>query len=75
MAKLVFRTKPPKKGYVHHQSFMTHETKGLYDRLPSTEIQRQAHEIVGDSLRKLILELEKLGYDETKVGFFIHFKY
>ncbi|MNF85554.1 hypothetical protein D3C85_113120 [compost metagenome] len=74
MAKLIFRTKPPKKGYVHHESFMTHESKGLFDKLPATEIQKQAHGLVSDALRKLIIELDKLGYDQTKVGFYIHFK-
>lgn len=73
MSKLTFKTKPPRKGYVHHESFMTHETKGLYDKLPSSEIQQKAHKIVSDSLTKLILELEQLGYDETKVGFYIHY--
>lgn len=75
MSKLIFRTKPPKKGYVHHESFMTHETKGLYDKLPSNEVQKEAHELVGDALRKLIIDLDKLGYDQTKVGFYIHFKF
>jgi hypothetical protein len=73
MSKLTFKTKPPKKGYVHHESFMTHETKGLYDKLPSSEVQSQAHKLVYDSLRKLIIELDKLGYDQTRVGFYIHF--
>lgn len=74
MAKLVFRTKKPKPGYVHHESFQTHETKGLYDKLPTQEIQKKAHELTAESLRKLIIELDKLGYDQTKVGFYIHTK-
>lgn len=74
MAKLIFRTKPPRKGYINHQSFMTHEAKSFYDKLPSNEIQRQAHEIVSESLSELIAKLDNLGYDQTKVGFYIHFK-
>lgn len=73
MSKLVFKTKAPRKGYVHHESFMTHESKNRFDALPSDEIQRQAHELVGETLRKLIIELDKLGYDQTRVGFYIHF--
>ena len=75
MSKLIFKTKPPKKGYVCHESFMTHETKGLYDKLPPNEVQKEAHKLVGDTLRKLIIDLDKLGYDQTKVGFYIHFKF
>lgn len=74
MAKLIYRTKKPKKGCVHHESFQTHETKGIYDKLPTSEIQRKAHEMVGESIRKLIIELDKLGYDQTRVGFYIHVK-
>lgn len=73
MSKLIFRTKAPKKGYVHHESFMTHENKNRLDTLPSTEIQGQAMEMTAEALRKLITELAKLGYDQTKVGFYIHF--
>jgi hypothetical protein len=73
MAKLIFRTKPPKKGCIHHESFMTHESKNRHDPLPSHEIQEKAHILVGDALRNLIIDLDKLGYDQTKVGFYIHF--
>ncbi|MDQ8012020.1 MAG: hypothetical protein REI96_06210 [Flavobacterium nitrogenifigens] len=73
MAKLTFKTKKPRSGYIHHESFMTHETKGLYDKLPSDETQKEAHKIVGDTLYQLIKELKTLGYDETRVGFYIHF--
>lgn len=73
MAKLIFRTKKPRKGFVKHQSFMTHETKGLRDKLPSDEIQKKAHYIVGKKMDELIKELDELGYDQTKVGFFIHY--
>lgn len=73
MSKLIFRTKSPRKGYVHHESFMTHESKGLYDKLPPHEIQSQAHQLVADTLRKLIIDLDKLGYDQTNVGFYIHY--
>jgi len=73
MSKLVFRTKPPRKGCVHHESFMTHEIKNRHTILPPEEIQSQAFEIVSESLRKLIIELDKLGYDQTRVGFYIHF--
>lgn len=73
MSKLVYRTKPPKKGYINHASFMTHETKGLYDKLPPEEIQSKAHRIVADTIYDLIKKLEVLGYDQTKVGFYIHY--
>ncbi|WP_281233481.1 hypothetical protein [Flavobacterium gelatinilyticum] len=74
MSKLTFKTKPPKKGYVHHESFMTHKTEGLYDKYPPQETQKKAHEIVSKSLEKLIKELKELGYDETRAGFYIHYK-
>lgn len=73
MAKLIYKTKKPRKGYVHHESFMTHETKGLYDKLPSQEIQKKAHDVVEKTMYELIKQLRELGYDETKVGFFIHY--
>jgi len=41
---------------------------------PSQEIQKEACDIVGDSLYKLVKELKELGYDQTKVRFSIHFK-
>ncbi|QSW90722.1 hypothetical protein J0383_07900 [Flavobacterium endoglycinae] len=74
MSKLIYRTKPPRKGYVKYQSFMTHETKGIRDKLPSQETQTKAHDLVQDTLGKLITELEKMGYDQTKVGFYIHYQ-
>jgi hypothetical protein len=73
MSKLIFRTKPPKKGYINHESFMTHESKGIYDNLPTAEIQKQAMELVQNTMYDLIKKLEVLGYDQTKVGFYIHF--
>jgi hypothetical protein len=73
MSKLVFKTKVPRKGCVHHESFMTHESKNIHDVLPPNEIQSQAHTLVSDALMKLIIELDKLGYDQTRVGFYIHF--
>lgn len=73
MSKLIFKTKAPKKGHVAHESFMTHESKNRFDALPSNEIQTQAHSLVADRLRKLIMELDKLGYDQTRVDFYIHF--
>ena len=73
MSKLIYRTKPPKKGYINHESFMTHESKGLYDKLPPQEIQSQAHKIVADTMYDLIKKLEVLGYDQTKIGFYIHY--
>lgn len=74
MAKLTFKTKAPKKGYINHGSFMTHETKGIYDKLPSEEVQKEAHKIVADTMYDLIKKLEVLGYDQTRVGFYIHTK-
>jgi hypothetical protein len=73
MSKLIYRTKKPRKGFVHHEIFMTHETKGLRDMVPPQEIQTKAHELVGDTLRNLISKLSELGYDQTKVGFYIHY--
>lgn len=75
MSKLIYRTKPPKKGYVFNESFSTHESSGYRDKMPSNEVQGQAIRLVTDELRKLTQELEKLGYDPTKVRFQIHFKY
>lgn len=73
MSKLIYRTKPPKKGYVNNESFMTHEAKGLRDKFPPSEVQDQAHEIVLEVMYDLIKKLKALGYDETKVGFYIHY--
>ena len=53
---------------------MTHETKGIYDKLPSEEVQKEAHKIVADTMYELIKKLEVLGYDQTRVGFYIHTK-
>lgn len=73
MSKLVYRTKKPKKGYISHESFMTHKIEGLYDKCPPQEIQKDAHKIVQETMRQLIKKLKELGYDETKVGFYIHY--
>jgi hypothetical protein len=73
MAKLIFRTKKPRKGFVHYESFMTHEVKGLYDKNPPAEIQKKAHDQVSKTMQELIKQLTELGYDQTKVGFFIHY--
>lgn len=73
MSKLIYRTKPPKKGYVNNESFMTHEAKGLRDKLPPSEVQSEAHKIVSEVMYDLIKKLKALGYDETKVGFYIHY--
>jgi len=73
MSKLVFKTKKPKKGYVCHESFMTHQETCFRDVYPPGDVQGQAHEIVADTMRKLIKELKELGYDETRVGFYIHY--
>ena len=74
MSKLIFRTKKPKKGYVNHESFMTHETVNFRDKLPPNETQEMAHKIVSETMWELIKKLKKLGYDETKTGFFIHYE-
>jgi uncharacterized protein YjaZ len=73
MSKLTFKTKPPKKGHVNHESFMTHQMLGLYDKIPTEEIQNKAHKIVSETMWELIKKLKELGYDETKVGFYIHY--
>lgn len=74
MAKLIYRTKAPKKGYVFNESFMTHESAGYGDRLPDQDLQRKAMEIVGVDLRILSEKLEKLGYDPTRIRFSIYLK-
>lgn len=73
MSKLTFKTKAPKKGYINHESFMTHQMTGFRDKMPSYEIQSKAHEIVSKTMYELIKKLKELGYDETKVGFYIHY--
>ncbi|MGJ1424533.1 hypothetical protein ACR79B_11110 [Sphingobacterium spiritivorum] len=74
MAKLIYRTKAPKKGYVFNESFMTHESSGYSDRLPDQDMQRKAMDIVGEDLRILSQKLEELGYDPTRIRFSIHLK-
>lgn len=73
MSKLVFKTKKPRKGYVNHESFMTHETINFMDSLPPERVQQEAHEIVSDAMWELIKDLKAIGYDETKVAFSIHY--
>lgn len=73
MSKLIFRTKKPKKGYINHESFMTHETINFRDKFPPAEIQEKACKIVQETMYDLIKKLEVLGYDQTKVGFYIHY--
>lgn len=73
MSKLIFKTKKPKKGYINHESFMTHETVSLKDVYPTSEVQNKAHKIVQETMHELIKKLKELGYDETKVGFYIHY--
>ena len=74
MAKLIYTTKSPKKGFTFNESFMTHENSSFYDPLPSNDIQREAMNIVGESMRELIQKLDDLGYDPTRVRFLIHTK-
>ncbi|MGJ1196308.1 hypothetical protein ACR777_21980 [Sphingobacterium spiritivorum] len=74
MAKLIYRTKAPKKGYTFNHSFMTHELSGYGDRLPDQDQQKKAMDIVGEDLRSLSMKLEKLGYDPTKIRFSIYLK-
>jgi len=78
MSKLIYNTKPPKKGYVHNESFMTHvdskPSSLIREVYPSQETQKEACELVGDTMYKLIKKLNELGYDQTKVRFSIHFK-
>ena len=73
MAKLIYRTKAPRKGCVFNESFMTHENR-IHENLPDVEIQKKAMRIVADELRTLLRKLEELGYDPTKVRFSIHTK-
>lgn len=74
MSKLIYRTKQPRKGFVNYESFMTHETKTLYDKLPEKEVQKKAHDLVDKTMSELIKQLTELGYDQTRVGFYIHHK-
>lgn len=74
MAKLIYRTTKPKKGYVFNESFMTHESSGFRDKLPEAEVSTKAMDIVHSTLEKLTRDLDQLGYDPTKVRFQIHFK-
>lgn len=73
MAKLVYGTKPPRKGYVFNESFITHKNQ-INDPLPSQEIQREAMNIVEDKMHELIQSLDSIGYDPTRVRFQIHTK-
>jgi hypothetical protein len=74
MAKLIFTTKPPRKGYCDHESFMTHDSTRSSDKFPTSEVQKEAHEIVLNTMHDLIKKLDALGYDQTKVRFSIHYK-
>lgn len=74
MSKLIYRTKPPREGYVFNQAFLTHEKIGYSDSLPSRDIQEEAMCLVREKLRELTSDLEELGYDPTRVRFQIHFK-
>ena len=75
MAKLIYRTSAPKKGYVFMKSFMTHESNGSrFDKLPEAETSKTAMDLVGRTMDDLIRSLDKMGYDPTKVRFQIHFK-
>lgn len=73
MSKLTFRTKKPKKGYIDYESFMTHQSNSIRDKLPPSETQSEAHKIVQQSMRELIKKLEILGYDQTRLAFSIHY--
>lgn len=74
MAKLVYRTKPPRKGYSCFASHSTHESTSN-EVLPDETKQKQALKIVSEKMLELIKELEKLEcYDSTKVRFQIHLK-
>lgn len=75
MSKLVYKTKKPREGCVRHESNMTHVTnKEWKDNFPSEEVQKKAHDLVGKTMYDLLTQLNELGYDETKCGFYIHFK-
>lgn len=73
MAKLIYRTKDPRKSCVFNESFMTHENR-IYENLPDVEIQEKAMRIVADEMHVLLRKLEELGYDPTKVRFSIYTK-
>lgn len=73
MAKLIYRTKEPKKGYVFNEAFITHESS-FYDKIPEAENSKKAMDLLNETMSKLVRELDKLGYDPTKVRFQIHCK-
>jgi len=73
MAKLVYKTKAPRKGYVFNQADSTHERKDYRDKLPPNEVQTKALNLVSDQLYKLVKDLTELGYDPTRVRFSIHY--
>lgn len=74
MSKLQYRTKKAKPPFCHIESNMEHLGSGFRDKFPDQEVQRTAMDIVHSKMEKLLSELEPLGYDVTRAGFFIHFK-
>lgn len=77
MSKLIYRTSKAKKGYINYESYMTHQnsTNSLkQEKYPSEEINKEACQIVSNTMYELINKLKNLGYDQTKLRFSIHFK-
>ncbi len=74
MAKLIYKTKEPKKGFVFNESFMTHENKTYLDPLPTVDVQNEAMKIVSDTIEVLARKLDRIGYDPTRIRFSIYCK-
>lgn len=76
MCKLVYKTRKPRKGFVFMESEMVHKYNNFdkYKNAPSQETQKQAMDLVNDVMEKLLKDLEKLGYDPTKVSFSIGYE-
>lgn len=71
MGKLIYKTKPPKRGYINYESFSTHELD-FGEKIPANE--SKALSLVDNKIRQLIMELDQLGYDMTKARFSIGIK-
>ncbi len=74
MAKLIYRTKKPRTGFVFNESFMTHEDSRLYDKFPSKDVQKEAMEFLQEKMYEITKKLDTLGYDPTRLRFSIHTK-
>ena len=72
MAKLIYRTKTPKKGAVNFESTATHSYFAGTEGIPSFE--REGLDLINKAMFDLIGKLDALGYDQTTVRFSISLK-